>query len=637
MKRIFAMLLCMLMCVSLLPVSAFAEGSYRISISGGTADQSTAEEGAVVTLTAAVPENKTFKEWTSSPAVSFSDSKAASATFSMPAADVSIEAVYENAVQIVRNEETSYSITVAGGTADRAAAAAGATVSVEASVPEGKVFREWTGSPGVSFANPGVSATTFTMPDSNVAISASSESAPTRGGYAITITGATEDTPSSAAAGTTVTITAAVPDGKAFKEWTSTTAGVNFKDAETTPTTFTMPDHPVTIAAEFEDAASYSITVTGGTASPAAATAGRTVTVTASVPDGKTFKAWTSSTEGVNFANAADSSTTFTMPARNVAVTATFEGEGSESDETIYGITVTGGTSNPSKAAAGKTVTITATVPEGKSFKKWTSTTEGVIFASSTTNPTTFTMPARNVSVTAEFTEGFIVTFDTVLPSGITINNAPDPQEVPQNGTATKPTDPSDAAQHHKFLGWYKSDGTEFKFDTKITSDITLYAKWKHPYKEGVCAYCWEAKPGFSEVKQPGFKPEITRGIIGKPPSTAHYGSTHSFTVDTYYPYVKDSVDVYVDGKWIKPEDQYYLKKGSTIVTLRPWYIKTLTEGEHSILIDSNLGIAKGVFRVSKSPKTGDDSNVALWVTTGVISAAAAAGITYYLIKKRKK
>ena len=84
MKRIFAMLLCMLMCVSLLPVSAFAEGSYRISISGGTADQSTAEEGAVVTLTAAVPENKTFKEWTSSPAVSFSDSKAASATFSMP-------------------------------------------------------------------------------------------------------------------------------------------------------------------------------------------------------------------------------------------------------------------------------------------------------------------------------------------------------------------------------------------------------------------------------------------------------------------------------------------------------------------------------------------------------------------------
>ena len=107
--------------------------------------------------------------------------------------------------------------------------------------------------------------------------------------------------------------------------------------------------------------------------------------------------------------------------------------------------------------------------------------------------------------------------------------------------------------------------------------------------------------------------------------------------MDTYYPYVKDSVDVYVDGKWIKPEDQYYLKKGSTIVTLRPWYIKTLAEGEHSILIDSNLGTAKGVFRVSKSPKTGDDSNVALWVTTGVISAAAVAGIAYYLIKKRKK
>ena len=637
MKRIFAFLLCMLMCMSLLPVISFAEGSYSISVTGGTADQSTADEGAVVAVTAAVPENKTFKEWTSTPAVVFSDSKAASATFSMPAADVSIEAVCENAVQVVRDEETSYSITVTNGTADKTSAAAGTTVSVEASVPEGKVFREWTGSQGVSFANSRESITTFTMPDSNVSVSAGFESAPTRGGYAITITGATEDTPSSAAAGATVTITAAVPDGKAFKNWTSTTEGVNFKDAETTPTTFTMPDHPVTIEAKFEDAASYSITVTGGTASPAEATAGKTVTVTASVPDGKTFKAWTSSTAGVDFADATKTSTTFTMPGRNVAITATFEGEGSGSDETVYDITVTGGTSNPSKSAAGKTVTVTATVPEGKTFKKWTSTTEGVIFADATKTPATFTMPARNVSVTAEFTEGYIVTFDTVLPSGITINNAPEPQEVPQNGTATKPTDPSDAAQHHKFLGWYKSDGTEFKFDTKITSNITLYAKWKHPYNEGVCVYCWEAKPSFSEVKQPGFKPEITRGIIGKPPSTAHYGSTHSFTVDTYYPYVKDSVDVYVDGKWIKPEDQYYLKKGSTIVTLRPWYIKTLAEGEHSILIDSNLGTAKGVFRVSKSPKTGDDSNVALWVTTGVISAAAVAGIAYYLIKKRKK
>ena len=573
MKKFFALLLCLLMCVSLLPVTSFAEGAYRVSVTGGTADRNTADEGTVIKVTADVPENKTFKEWTSSPDVVFSDPKAASASFSMPADNVSIEAVFDHAVA-----GNTYRISVTNGTANpAAAAAAGSNVTITASALEGKTFREWTGTGGVIFADKNSPETSFTMPQSDVEIEATYVNEAVNEVFEIRMTNGTS-TPEAAAAGATVTVKASVPEGKVFKEWTGTD-GVIFADKDSAETSFTMPQADVEIEATYTD-----------------------------------------ETENGRDANAAVVSNDRKGP-----------------DDTDNGITltVTGGQAEPENPTAGSKVRITANIPVGMAFKEWKCKTGGVNFSSATTNPAEFTMPANDVEIEAVFV--YTVTFDTVLPSGITIQNAPLPQTVLPDGTATKPLDPSDAAQHHKFLGWYKSDGTEFKFDTKINSNITLYAGWKHPYDEGICCFCWKAEPDFSEVKQPGFKPAITRGIIGKPPSTAHYGSSHSFTVDTYYPYVKNSVDVYVDGKWIKPDDQYKLKEGSTIVTLRPWYIKTLAEGEHSIMIDSNLGSAKGVFRVSKSPKTADDSNIALWVMTGVISAAAVAGIAYYLVKKRKK
>ena len=55
---------------------------------------------------------------------------------------------------------------------------------------------------------------------------------------------------------------------------------------------------------------------------------------------------------------------------------------------------------------------------------------------------------------------------------------APDTQTIPTGTTATKPSDLS--ATGYTFGGWYTdSDCTNaFDFDTALTSDITLYAKW---------------------------------------------------------------------------------------------------------------------------------------------------------------
>ena len=71
----------------------------------------------------------------------------------------------------------------------------------------------------------------------------------------------------------------------------------------------------------------YSVTVNKGTANPVAAEEGETVTITANAPEaGKVFAGWTSS-DGVVFADASASTTTFVMPAKNVTVTATYADE----------------------------------------------------------------------------------------------------------------------------------------------------------------------------------------------------------------------------------------------------------------------------------------------------------------------
>ncbi|GAU77625.1 S-layer homology domain-containing protein [Fusibacter sp. 3D3] len=73
-------------------------------------------------------------------------------------------------------------------------------------------------------------------------------------------------------------------------------------------------------------AVTYAVTVNKGTASNATVAEGATVTITANTPDaGKRFKAWTIQSGGIALNNAQASSTSFTMPANAVEITATYE------------------------------------------------------------------------------------------------------------------------------------------------------------------------------------------------------------------------------------------------------------------------------------------------------------------------
>ena len=96
----------------------------------------------------------------------------------------------------------------------------------------------------------------------------------------------------------------------------------------------------------------YTVSVSGGSGSGSYA-AGAVVAINAYfMGDGQTFDKWTTSTAGVGFANASASSTTFTMPAANVAITATYKAGKGTAATGSGGSGSNGGSSNSSNGTA---------------------------------------------------------------------------------------------------------------------------------------------------------------------------------------------------------------------------------------------------------------------------------------------
>ena len=221
------------------------------------------------------------------------------------------------------------------------------------------------------------------------------------------------------------------------------------------------------------------------------------------------------------------------------------------------------------------------------------------------------------------------VTFSTLH------GTTPPAQIVDINAKATQPADLSWIG--YTWGGWYTDTAwtNAFDFKTPITRDTVLYARWIPDLR-------------------------ITDGNGG----TAHYGSTYAFTLNYYYPdWNKNSskFKVAVGGHngtsatEISKND-YAITRGAgdrVVVTLRATYIRTLTDGAtYDIVFDTglvpyeydageyppiDLGATVGNFKVSKSPKTGDESNVALWAAIAGVSLIAVVVIVAVLLNKRKK
>lgn len=149
-----------------------------------------------------------------------------------------------------------------------------------------------------------------------------------------------------------------------------------------------------------------------------------------------------------------------------------FEVTESKPSVDIYTVTfdTQGGTSIVSQQIVSGNVAVRPSDPvkDNNNFLGWYTDSAG-------TNAFDFSTPiTSDITLYAKWTElsVYIVTFET--NGGTTVSA----QNVLEGETATEPTAPSYTG--HKFSGWYSDSELtiEFNFSTKITENITLYAKW---------------------------------------------------------------------------------------------------------------------------------------------------------------
>ncbi len=329
------------------------EETYSITVTGGTADKQSAEEGETVTLTPNAPaDGQEFSNWT------INGEAITGNTFEMPAEDVTAVAVFE---------DIEYTITVTGGTADKQTAVKGETVTLTPNTPAaGQEFESWT------VNGEEIEGNTFEMPAKNVTATASFGDID----YTIAVTGGTADK-TTANMGETVTLTpAAAEQGKEFSHWT-----VNGEKIE--GNTFEMPAANVTAVAVYKDV--FTVEVTGGTADKQTAEEGETVTLAATAPAGQELDYWKVNGEKIE-------GNTFEMPCENVTAVAVFR-------YIDYTVQVTGGTADKQTAHLGDTVKLTPEADtETKKFSHWEVNGKEI-------EGDTFEMPAANVTAVAVFAE----------------------------------------------------------------------------------------------------------------------------------------------------------------------------------------------------------------------------------------
>ncbi|MBO7470126.1 MAG: InlB B-repeat-containing protein [Bacteroidales bacterium] len=134
-------------------------------------------------------------------------------------------------------------------------------------------------------------------------------------------------------------------------------------------------------------------------------------------------------------------------------------------------------------AVAGETVTITATADDGYRFSTFSvkDADEGNVSLSpdAKTNPATFTMPSKNVTVSATFVEAYSVTYNANGGTG----EMSDPNSPYISGSTVTVLDNEFTREGYEFSSWNtKSDGSGDYYDPDdeflINADTTLYAQW---------------------------------------------------------------------------------------------------------------------------------------------------------------
>ena len=198
------------------------------------------------------------------------------------------------------------------------------------------------------------------------------------------------------------------------------------------------------------------------------------------IESGKTFLGWS---DGVTLYKAGD-----TYLRVNSAVTFTAQWSGEYSYRYVLGEGTAEAPLPSGTARDGERVTVSTIVPTAKNkvFKGWFDGSKYYFPGE------VFVMPTHDVTLTADFVEGYSVTYNgnfyTYNPA-LFDRNVTVYRDVAEQYSLVSRVELSEMQDmdypDHTFLGWYTDAActNPWDFDTdKITENITLYAKWRHDY-----------------------------------------------------------------------------------------------------------------------------------------------------------
>ena len=290
-------------------------------------------------------------------------------------------------------------------------------------------------------------------------------------------------TPSTAAAGTTIILTAMPNEGYHFKEWEVISGGVTIKDNK-----FLMPNGNVEVKAIFEEDAppvptEFTITVktdSNGTASAshAKAVVGTEITLIATPKTGYHFKEWEVISGGVTISN-----NKFTMPNGNVTIKAIFEKDAPAPTEFIVTFDGNGGT--PSVGSMTTTNQKLTSLPSASrsgsySFDGWyteksggTKITTATVFSAKTTVYAHWTYTGGGGGGYNPPVTYYTLRFET--GGGSDVPSVREAYNTYIDLTKYVPT-----WRGHTFIGWYSERSLMNKVSgVYLTKDMTVYASWR--------------------------------------------------------------------------------------------------------------------------------------------------------------
>lgn len=171
--------------------------------------------------------------------------------------------------------------------------------------------------------------------------------------------------------------------------------------------------------------------------------------------------------------------------------------------------------------------------------------------------------PGTNFYLTAAGDPVYVAKFNTNGGSEIADQN------IDQNGKVTEPLDPT--KNGYRFLGWYSNEEltNEYNFNTEVTSNLTLYAKWEQIIYDIIEGDGQETKQ--SELDNMEFTINAEFSLFGT---------------------------VYVDDNLVTAEN-YDAHTGSNVVILKQAYLSALIVGNHTLkVVFNDGGVATGAFTI---------------------------------------